>query len=304
MEQPNNGFIVTPTLMPNNDISPYGVLESAWLLPAILFGTRNEIWANLEMHSHPIYHFWVHMGWIDQSKSMLSPQGAKMVALRGLFEYEFGMMHQQLEGDFETKPEAYSQLRGGLEQYSNIYLEFFVDWVAAFIPANGVILDMAGGKGALSKRILIKRPDVTVHLIDKTIEASGTTERLSTEEVDILENFDWFYDRIDTYDLVLMSEFLHCLPEAQRLTVLGRARHVIIDGGVIVSIEQHVNLRLEWRLHDMTNGNCLSNEQTMAELKQFGDLYGIRNGATHYGVAIKIAHSEPTTEVNENDNME
>ena len=256
-----NGFYCPVALTEHQDVSPYGLLEMLWMAPAILEGIRTEVW--LKDTITPVYTLWVNFGLIEDGK--LSDAGRRMCSLEGLFEYEIGMVQQQLIGDTTTDPAQYAKLRQGLAAYTDNYLDRFTDFLGSALPANGYMVDLAGGVGALTSQVLEKRPDVSALVIDKA-HAFPETPRKFFAKRDILAG-SW-EGEVKGADLILISEFLHCLDADHRYQVYEKLVTVISGNTRVVIIEQFPNFRLDWRLRDMSthSGRCLNQQELLNEL--------------------------------------
>lgn len=272
------------------ELSPYGVLEMLWVAPAILKGIQQSVWSADHPNDH-LKQMWVKLGLLT-TDGQLSDIGNKFVELESLFEYEIGMINQQLSGEFDTKPEKYAALRQGLKNYSDLYLEMFVDELAAAIPANGTMIDLAGGAAALTTRILAKRPDVKAIVVDREL-AFEETERMEFHECDIFSNDDW--GRVSPQvDLILCSEFLHCCDKPHRIKVYDQMAEAVKDKAAIAIVEQYPNFRLEWRLRDMSskNGHCVNPQGLLCEIidnfPMNTRLDKVADTSTHYVMMVSV----------------
>lgn len=295
-------------------ISPYSLLEAAWCLPAILYGIRNEIWIGPHKQSvmpHPVLILWAEMGLVevatvegkDEAQVFLTPGGITTIRLRELFEYEFSMMTQQLEGDKTTYPEKYTRLRKALGFYADEYLEPIFTWIVQHSQRKR-ILDYGGGDGFYLKKLL----DSTQHevhgyestgiLYDKAPETPD--QDWGTYPIDYVQGNFLMSDKFilrhpHEFDTIIFSEVLHCLGPHQYDIVLPKLTRLLAPDGLIFIIEQGPSFRMNWRLHDMTDGGFSLSPEQVVDIFESRPHLGLQvveqiTTATHY--AICVQHEE------------
>lgn len=281
-DQTGNGYAFN-LASSSQGISPYALLEAAWCLPAILYGIRNKIWIGEHSKTvvpHPVLVLWVEMGLLlvseengDDLVVTLTEGGSNVVAMHELFEYEFSMMIQQLDGDTETKPEKYKSLRGALGHFSDIYLEALVGWVID--KSDRVrILDFGGGDGHMLRKLLDSTHDGQNYrgsgvLLDKAPTMDpGMWDHYPVEIYceNFLEKLTLVREHPHEFDTIVVSEVLHCLNMQQISVVIPKLARLLAPGGKLFIIEQGQNFRLNWRLHDFTDGGFTQTPDVVREM--------------------------------------
>lgn len=296
-------------LFPRTEDGPsiYALMEGAWMFAALIQGIRSKVWEAPLGEPNPVAACWAKLGLIattdgyvrePHTRAHLTGTGQRVVDCQGLLEYEFSMMKQQLDSNFTTDPAMYQQLRGGLEHYARAFLPDMHHWIAgqnSVLPApNPCYFDFCGGDGGYLHNILHFRPTAQGMLFDRApgMPPAGIhthLDRMGIKAGDAFGEDDWFATQTGAYDVVLMSEILHCKGPEDRLFLLQRAKSLLKPTGVLLVVEQYPNLRLEWRMHDMTEaGQCLSEQQVAfeAEAAGFMAVSGI-NSFTHYGLRLE-----------------
>ena len=134
-------------------------------------------------------------------------------------------MQQQLTGDFETSPEAYALLRSGLSAYSQHFLPAVMEWLQDM--GGGRILDFCGGAGQYLVHLLEHNKQSTGVLLDKepgldqAALPPALSSRLAVIEGDVKLGHPIFEACRGEFDLVIMSEILHCMTNAERDQAIG-----------------------------------------------------------------------------------
>lgn len=287
-------------------VSPYALLEAAWTLPAIIYGIRHQIWIGTfdkAVAPHPVLALWGEMGLIEVVETdderlavSLTEGGINMVKMGELFEYEFSMMIQQLEGDTATKPEKYASLRKALAHYSGTYLSPFIGWIKTNSPCKR-ILDLGGGDGYYLRQLL-DGTDGKGILYDKAPSADYQFwDNLPVDIVqgNMLEKDKFFRENEHFFDTIIFSEVLHCLPPDGYNIVLAKMARALAPGGSIFIIEQNENFRLNWRLYDMTQGGFSMDPETVAQIIERHSHLGLAvteqvAASTHH--ATRVQHVE------------
>jgi SAM-dependent methyltransferase len=304
-DQTGNGFAFQ-IASSEKGVSPYAVLEAAWCLPAIIHGIRNKIWSHpydTRLMPHPVLVLWAEMGLLevheqddDTAQPVLTQGGEDIVKLGELFEYEFSMMLQQLEGDYTTKPEKYRSLRKALACYTDLYLQPLVDWIWSE-SEHYRILDFGGGDGYILRKLLEASSNTSSGvLFDKapSLEA-GFLDNLSVELFtgDFLAPDNSFVkDHPHQFDTIVFSEVMHCLGPLQYDIVLSQLAKLLTPGGRVFVIEQHQNFRLNWRMHDMTKGGMALTPDMVRDVFDTMTHLGLqtleqRSTATHHVTVLK-----------------
>ncbi len=243
--------------------SLYSILEAAWVLPILLRGIREKPWNDIK---NPITNAWLGLQLLKEHNGCfeLTIAGRNVMECGELLEYEFSMMNQQLTGDYKTDAQKYSKLRNSLETYCLVYTPEIISWVVSCAKSkrDGRFLDLGGGNGHHLLRCLSANKEASGTLFDKAPEISYTPtdveSRLVVVNGDALTEH-WLYKaEINGYDLIILSEFLHCLTPTERTFILDKCHAMLKVGGDLLIIEQLPNFRLDLRLFDMTEkGSCI-----------------------------------------------
>jgi SAM-dependent methyltransferase len=299
-------------LFPRTEDGPsiYAVMEGAWMFAALIKGIRQKVWESNPTEANPVATCWARLGLIevedrgiDLNREQEGPQvyltgaGKRVIDCQALLEYEFSMMQQQLDGAFETDPAKYVALRGGLENYSVAFLPDMHQWVAEqgklSVPNPLKFFDYCGGNGGYLASFLAANPTAQGLLYDREpglTKASGAVlARMGIKAGDAFKDDQFFANHAGAYDVVLLSEILHCKGPAERQFLLQRAKSLLKLSGVLLVIEQYPNLRLEWRMHDMTEaGQCISEQMVAAEAQDAGFMAvsGIHS-LSHFGIRLE-----------------
>lgn len=294
-------------LFPRTEDGPsiYALMEGAWMFAALIQGIRSKVWESDIRTPNPVAACWAKLGLVEveqgsgdapaQDRAVLTEAGHRVVACQGLLEYEFSMMNQQLDSNFMTNPAMYQKLRGGLEHYARAFLPDMHDWISRQVAFDGALFfDFCGGDGGYLHSFLKAWPQARGMLFDRAPgvphpDNLAVAPRMGIKAGDAFGDGQFFMNHAGAYDVVLMSEILHCKGPEDRLLLLQRAKSLLKPTGVLLVVEQYPNLRLEWRMHDMTEaGQCLSEQQVAfeAEAAGFMAVSGI-NSFTHYGLRLE-----------------
>lgn len=300
----------TEVIFANTQLGPslYSILEGAWMLPALIQGIRSRVWEEGLESKNPIAGVWFKMGLfaptytgVENTPSgvKLSEVGERIVACAGLLEYEFGMIQQQLDNNFETDPSKYADLRKGLAAYTRNFMGEVQNWVSDCLPDGGKMFDFCGGSGEYLIHAMLNSKSTTGILFDKAPGLDLTLEKykeLRNRIAVITGNakedhpvFEVTSDLNAQCDLVLMSEILHCMSEEERKEAIRKCFNMLKIGGKLIVIEQFPSMRLDWRLFNMTdNGVCLPMDRLVYEVQAF-DLkpVGQIEAVSHYGVQFE-----------------
>jgi len=117
-----------------------------------------------------------------------------------------------------------------------------VEVLAALAPADGHVLDLGGGTGALSSAVLDGLPGVRVTVLD--IDADMLAEarrRLARFEDRVAFREGSFFDPLPATDAVVASLALHHVHDLQSKTMVYRAiRDALPPGGVLLNLDAAV----------------------------------------------------------------
>lgn len=288
-------------LYPRSEDGPslYALLEASWTVMALIQGIRTKVWEADLSKPNPIGAAWAKAGLIEvrdfatEPAARLTPAGRRVVDCAGLLEYEFSMMQQQLDGNFTTNPAKYEKLRVGLDNYAVAFLPDMRRWVTQQVALDGgLMFDFCGGSGGYLHEFLRTWPQANGWLFDKApgvLQPADVAMQMGVKQGDAMGDDQFFRNHAGAYDVVLMSEILHCKGAAERNFLLRRAKSLLKPTGVLLVIEQYPNLRLEWRMTDMTDGGqCLTEAEVSDEAWEAGFQAhsGIRS-LSHYGIRFE-----------------
>ena len=285
----SKGFEVNIPVIKGVGPSVYGVLEAAWLLPALLIGAKNRIW---EIPCPPrmgqVTKVWLQFGYMIYNgvQYELTPEGERLMAVIPLLDYEFSMMNQQLDENYVTDPNKYVQLRTALAAYTEHFTQPLLDFVAhSSSPGAANILDFGGGDGIYLEAALDARPMAMGYLFDKApgdrLKDDPRVEIMTEQFANITACFP-----LGNLDTIIVSEVLHVMGGEKQLHVITALAALLKPGGNMILIEQYPNFRLDWRMEAMTEqGACLAPNDILSltdamggELKLLSNL----SCATHY----------------------
>lgn len=290
----------TGFLYPTTEAGPslYGLLEGVWSVAALVKGARIRIWEKASAGTpDPIAAAWARMGLLRATAEgdvVLTEAGHNILGCIDLLEYELAMLPRQLAAEIPpTDPAMYAQLRTGLREYANRFLRPMLEWAMQDAKAGSqMVLDYCGGSGPYA-RAAAQAGDNTVWLIDKALHPTDCEEfghlGVTLRVGNVLEQPELTEDLAGFFDLIVMSEILHCQPEAGRAVMLQQCYNMLAPGGKLVVIEQIPTTRMEWRLRDMTKGGHTICKEQMAFEVQAHPLRpdGYIECISHYGISFK-----------------
>ena len=295
IDAPKNGNAMMFRLSyTDKGVSPYSLLEAAWLLPGLIYGLKTKIWEwkpNEAEMPHPILRLWVEMGLLTAIPNQggnillkLTPTGETIVQMGGLLEYEYSMMDQQLRGNRTTDPEKYAGLRDSLSKYSAIYNTALYDWIETMLGGDDVkeVIDVGGGSGYSLVEILKMFPDANGVLYDKDAnpgyihrQSDELQKRIDFASENLLKRSPALAKMAGKFDIVIASELLHCFGPEELDFVLPKLARLLSPTGKLLIIEQRATFRLDWRLWDMTNGGRSLDAGDVYEIMQIRPQLGL-----------------------------
>lgn len=298
-------------LFPRTEDGPsiYSIMEGAWLFAALVKGIREKVWECDPATPNPVAAAWARAGLLEVSPAVfdglpddedlrvhLTGAGKRVVDCQALLEYEFSMMQQQLDGNFKTDPAKYKALRGGLDNYAVAFLPDMHTWIADQAPTTTKtprFFDYCGGSGGYLASFLATHKGAQGLLFDRepgvTKTSAAVLSRMGIMAGDAFGDDLFFTNHAGAYDVVLLSEILHCKGPSDRQFLLQRAKSLLRPDGVVLVVEQYPNLRLEWRMHDMTDaGQCISEQMVAAEAQDAGFMaVSGMHSLSHYGIRLE-----------------
>lgn len=213
-------------------------------------------------------------GALPYYRTRLTPLGEKLMTQYSLITYELGMMKQYaftspgLLPYIKTSPTDYEQLRIGLYEFMRQNLADITSWTARLLARNKVetVLDVGSGPGLILRHILLSEElkdwgnNVRPYLIDRAEGLDHTIEEalgfwgVQFRNIDVLDaplsDLQRFLRDEDNLqvDAIMVSEFLHCVEADQLPELMSKLHKLLKPGGLLIVIEQHPNLRMDWRL--------------------------------------------------------
>ena len=117
-----------------------------------------------------------------------------------------------------------------------------VELLAALAPADGHVLDLGGGTGALSAAVLDALPGVRVTVLDVDVEMLDEARRRLARFADRVSFHEGsFLDPLPAADAVVAGLALHHVHDLQAKTTLYRAIHdTLSPGGVLLNLDAAV----------------------------------------------------------------
>jgi SAM-dependent methyltransferase len=125
-----------------------------------------------------------------------------------------------------------------------------VDTVEAVAGSAPRVLDLAGGTGSISLRVLARFPEARSTLVDvdvallgiaaATVVARGLDERMTVVAADLADP-EWTAAVTGPYDAILTATALHWLAETDLRRVYEQAHGLLRDGGVLVNADHHAD---------------------------------------------------------------
>jgi tRNA (cmo5U34)-methyltransferase len=117
-----------------------------------------------------------------------------------------------------------------------------VELLATLAPAEGRVLDLGGGTGALSAAVLDGLPRVSVTVLDVDADMLGEARRRLARFADRVSFHEGsFLDPLPAADAVVASLALHHVHDLQTKTALYSAIHdTLAPGGVLLNLDAAV----------------------------------------------------------------
>ena len=210
------------------------VIEQAYLLPALIeyFSLGED--SPVPVHLERVFELSFGVG-----KAYI-PKLRELKQYQDLLRYHWGFLKEQGKVFGNNN---YDTLRKGLSAYfdknlSHIFTEL------ELVGTSYRFLDYGSGGGQYARKFKELNPNATVTTVDR-------------KDADInidFESFPSWYEQITKkYDIVLLSEVLHCKDSATRNYLLKSSLELLNDNGQIIVVE-NVQAGLDWRLRELTDG--------------------------------------------------
>ena len=161
---------------------------------------------------------------------------------RGRLASVSGNEMHSVKRHLDVDAEGYDvQIRHLIPHYDDM-IATGVELLTALAPADGHVLDLGGGTGALSSAVLDGLPGVRVTVLDVDTEMLGEARRrleLFGDRVAFQEGS--FLDPLPAADAVVASLALHHVHDLRAKTELYRAIHdALAPGGVLLNLDAAV----------------------------------------------------------------
>ena len=167
--------------------------------------------------------------------------------LKNLLEYHLHI----IKSDFKPN---YEKLREGLDEYFIEYLSDFWDYLNIG-DTNKSLLDYGCGNGCYSDQFIYCNPDGSAYKVDRNID----------DCIDFENNPNWYKDHLNKFDLVLLSEILHCKDDKGKEYLIESSLETLKEKGKII-INENIDPFMGWRLNRMTKGGDVLNERDILKL--------------------------------------
>jgi len=203
------------------------VINSIYLIPALL----EALEGNKEQHI------------LDILKEFEIDNIEEYRGLNSLLKYHYKIIKNDFNGE-----DLYPLLRKGLNEYYDKYLNDF--WKIINIQnTNKKLLDYGCGTGCYSRSFKKDNPKGSYILIDKSLG------------IDFENNPNWYInDHIEKYDLILLSEILHCKDYETQNYLINSSLDMLKTGGQII-INENEDPFMDWRLNKLTKKGEVLNKK-------------------------------------------
>jgi tRNA (cmo5U34)-methyltransferase len=190
------------------------------------------------------------------------------------------MPHEhRVAGHLGVQPDEYDRtIRTFIPHYDRM-LDTIVHWLAANVPADGLVVDLGAGTGALSAAILDGLPRVRVRLVDvdpSMLEAAAARCAAHAGRIELRRGR--FEDELPRCDAVVATLALHHVPEHDDKRALYRAIHAALEPGGLLAVgdllihpdgpERRQMLR-DWHAHMARHG--ITGEEAEAHFAQWAE---------------------------------
>ncbi len=192
-------------------------------------------------------------------KGFLPPDIEELRSIRHLLEYH----HLMIKHSFK---ENYQLLRKGLDEYYTRYLSKIFQLID-LVNTRYTMLDYGCGSGIYGLQFLQNNPQGEVYFLDRQVPFSnGFDRRRHFIITDFEENPNWWNQGykgngggqlykdgfVDKFNMVLLSELLHCKDEVGRRYLIMSSWQVLQKGGLLV-IHENYDLCMLYRMQKIKN---------------------------------------------------
>lgn len=138
----------------------------------------------------------------------------------------------------------YNLLREGLKEYFRLYLSQVFNLINLTNMPKGTALDYGCGSGQIGKQFEKDNPSFDVYFLDK----DNPNWMANLLEVDFEQKPDWHNLFVNFFDVVIMSELLHCKGLEVREYLINSAHKILKPGGKFIVIE-NVDYAMAYRIN-------------------------------------------------------
>jgi hypothetical protein len=270
----------------------YDLLNTIFYLPAIVVGIEKKIWDTTLKKSNrvlPIIEIWNTLGLLNNHGN-LTAKGEKIIRIESLIRYIIKMVPYHANDDLKSfnqiSKSEYFLLRQGLGEYFLIYQSKLFTKLG-YLNKEWRVLDYAGGAGKYSKNFLEHNPKSHCTVIDREKQYKKELQILF-KEIDFEKNPLWYQNHHQKYNLIILSEILHCKNRETREYIIKSAYTLLDKEGEILIIEKTPTPYFQWRMDMFThNGKCIE----WMEIKKLSKIYNLKikktiNLNSHYCVIL------------------
>lgn len=166
---------------------------------------------------------------------------------KNLLKYHKHIVQSEYQPDYEL-------LRKGLSEYFWLYLKPVFERLE-ITDEELIMLDYGCGSGQYSAQFLRNNPKSTVILVDKEepdLDKIGVSAFF--EKVNFEEQPKWFEKYKDKFDLILLSEVLHCKSMLGQKYLIHSCQQMLKKKGQLLVIE-NTDYCMEYRISKIKKGD-------------------------------------------------
>lgn len=144
-----------------------------------------------------------------------------------------------------TRNENYPLLREGLDQYFDEHLSD----VFKNIGLKGHVaymLDYGAGDGKYAKQFMIDNPYSQVLCVDR-YQINNLPKGVKSIGVDFEKVPDWYHSWRNTFNVVFMSELMHCKDEKGQKYLIDTSYAMLQENGLLI-IHENMDYEMQWRI--------------------------------------------------------
>ena len=234
------------------------ILNSFFILPAIKAGIREQVWQTpIHDNLKPIREIWYGLDLLDH-EGKLSEKGQQLYDIHPMIDYfmslwddyKFYSPHET----YKISDEQYDLLREGLELYSRYNLSNCFQY-CGLTGKQINVLDYGGGNGGLLIDFIKYNPSSKGILVDrKKANNEEFGEEIVSHAIDFEINPLWHTQYEDRFDMIILSEVLHCKNKKGRQYLIDSSHCMLKPGGILFIIEVKTNPFFDWRMKMYTEG--------------------------------------------------